>query len=152
MEDRRADDPALVFEKVHPDCFVNTEALRALLTTAIEAEEAELRGLTVILAGRDLVLQLNRQYLDHDYPTDVLAFPFTDEANVVDGEIYVDLDTAAERCEEFGTTPEAEARRYVLHGLLHLLGYRDKTESDRREMRTLEDRYLDNPSDIAAEP
>lgn len=132
----------LSFEVIHPHCGVDTDALRALIIYALQAEEAQVRQLTVILAGRELVLRLNRQHLGHDYPTDVLAFPFSEEEGAVEGEIYVDLDTAAERCDEFGATPAEEARRYVLHGLLHLLGYRDKTEAGRRTMRTLEDRYL----------
>ena len=130
-------------EETHPDGrTLDTEALRTLLRRTVESEGAELRRLTVVLAGRDLVLRLNRRHLDHDYPTDVLAFPFADEEGTVEGEIYVDLDTAAERCAEFDATPEAEARRYALHGLLHLLGYRDKTDAGREQMRTLEDRYL----------
>lgn len=136
-------DHEIVIEDAHPDeRTLDAEALRALLARAIEAEGVDLRALTVVLAGRDLVLRLNREHLEHDYPTDVLAFPFAEEEGVVDGEIYVDLDTAAERNEEFGVTPEQEARRYALHGLLHLVGYRDKTEAGQREMRALEDRYL----------
>jgi rRNA maturation RNase YbeY len=134
--------PVLAIEEAHDERTLDTQALRALLTQAIRAEGAVLRQLTVVLAGRSLVLDLNRRHLDHDFSTDVLAFPFTQEAGVVEGEVYVDLDTAAERCAEFDATPEAEAQRYALHGVLHLLGYRDKTDDGRAEMRTLEDRYL----------
>lgn len=133
----------IAIEEAHPDGrTLDTAKLRALLTHAAGAEDVELRALTVVLAGRERVLRLNREYLDHDYPTDVLAFPFAEDEGAVEGEIYVDLDTAAERCAEFGTTPQQEARRYALHGLLHLAGYRDKTDAGRHEMRALEDRYL----------
>ena len=138
--------PPLVITEAHPERTTDTDALRALLTHAAEAEGAQLRQLTVVLGERELVLRLNREYLGHDYPTDVLAFPFSDEEGAgeegVEGEIYVDLDTAAERSAEFGATPAEEARRYALHGLLHLLGYRDKTDAGRRAMRACEDRYL----------
>lgn len=126
----------------HPSRRLDVEALRALLRRIVRAEDGRLRSLSVVLAGRERVLQLNRQYLDHDAPTDVLAFPFTDAEDVVDGEIYVDLDTAAERCAEFGVSFEEEARRYAAHGLLHLLGYCDESDAGRQEMRALEDRYL----------
>ncbi|PSQ79725.1 MAG: rRNA maturation RNase YbeY [Bacteroidetes bacterium QS_8_68_15] len=141
----------IVVEEAHPDgrTPLDTEALSALLSRTIRTEGAELRALTVVLAGRDLVRHLNREHLGHDYPTDVLAFPFAEGA-AVDGEIYVDLDTAAERCAEFDATPEQEARRYALHGLLHLIGYRDKTEAGKRKMRALEDRYLEAANDDAA--
>jgi len=138
---------AIVVEEAHPDGrTLDAKALRALLAQAARAEDAEVRRLTVVLAGRARVRRLNREHLGHDYPTDVLAFPFTEEDGLVDGEIYVDLDTAAERCAEFDATPEAEARRYALHGLLHLIGYRDKTEAGQKNMRALEDRYLDAAS------
>lgn len=84
---------------------------------------------------------MNRSFLDHDYHTDVLAFDLSEDEGV-DGEIYVDLDTAAERCEEFGATFDHETARYVLHGLLHLLGYRDKQEEDQVLMKQREDEYL----------
>jgi rRNA maturation RNase YbeY len=133
----------LQIEEAHPGGrTLDTEALRALLTRAAAAEGVALHRLTVVLAGRERVLRLNREHLGHNYPTDVLAFPFAEEEGVVAGEVYVDLDTAAERHEEFGATPEQEARRYALHGLLHLAGYRDKTDAGRRQMRALEDRHL----------
>ncbi|PSR00336.1 MAG: rRNA maturation RNase YbeY [Bacteroidetes bacterium QS_9_68_14] len=137
------EEATLRIEEAHPGGrTLDTEALRALLTRAAAGEDVTLRWLTVVLAGRERVLRLNREHLGHDYPTDVLAFPFAEKGSVVAGEVYVDLDTAAERHEEFGATPEQEARRYALHGLLHLAGYRDKTDAGRRRMRALEDRYL----------
>jgi len=138
-----ADARSVVIEEACPDGrALDADALRALLTRAAEAEGVALRALTVVLAGRELVLRLNREYLGHNYPTDVLAFPFSEEQGVVEGEIYVDLDTAAERCVEFDATPAQEARRYALHGLLHLAGHCDKTDEGRRRMRALENRYL----------
>lgn len=131
----------------HPQRRLDAPALRALLRHIVRAEGGEVKALSVVLAGRERVLNLNRRHLGHDAPTDVLAFPFTDEDGVVDGEIYVDLDTAAERCAEFGASFEEEARRYAAHGLLHLLGHGDKTDAGRREMRALEDRYLREATD-----
>ncbi len=91
------------------------------------------------------VLALNRRHLGHDYLTDVLSFSLVDEDDppgAVEGEVYVDLDTAAERCAEFGATFEQEAARYAVHGLLHLIGYDDATAEGRAAMRACEDRYL----------
>lgn len=136
------DDAGLVIEQAHPSLQVDEAALRGLIRRVVEREEAQLRELTVVLTDHDTVLSLNRQYLDHDYLTDVLSFPLGDEENVVEGEIYVDLDTAHERHDEFEATFEEEAFRYVIHGLLHLLGYRDATADQRQHVRRLEDRYL----------
>jgi len=104
-----------------------------------------LRELSVVLADRATVHALNREWLGHDNPTDVVSFPLDEEAaaeGVIEGEVYVDLDTAAERAPEFGGAFEEEALRYVVHGLLHLVGHDDATDADRARMRALEDRYL----------
>ena len=84
---------------------------------------------------------MNRDHLDHDYPTDVLSFPLS-EGEPVEGEVYVDLDMAAERAPEFSTDFSREAARYVIHGLLHLAGYDDGSDAGRQTMRSLENRYL----------
>lgn len=97
-----------------------------------------------MLSDHATVHELNRDFLSHDYETDVLSFPLSDnpDTSVVDGEVYVDLDTAHERCSEFGVTFKAETYRYVVHGLLHLLGYEDDTPALKNEMRQKEDFYL----------
>ena len=142
-------------EHHHPDHSVDPDALKTLIRHVVNAEGGRLRYIGIVLAGHETVTRLNREYLDHDYDTDVLAFSLADpeadddrdgdsdsSRSVVEGEVYVDLDTAEERHQEFDATFEEEARRYVVHGVLHLLGYRDSTESGNDEMHRLEDRYL----------
>jgi rRNA maturation RNase YbeY len=133
----------LLIEHVHADLRLDEAALEDLVRAVVAVEGFEIQYLGIILADHETVLALNRDYLAHDYLTDVLSFSLddTDEA-VVDGEVYVDLDTAAERHTEFGTSFQEEARRYVVHGLLHLLGYDDATPAEKATMRALEDRYL----------
>ena len=128
----------------HPSLSVDQEALAALLEHVATEEARSIVDLTVVLTGHDAVLALNRQYLEHDYITDVLSFDLSDDASraFIDGEIYIDLDTARERHEEFEVSFEAEVFRYAVHGLLHLVGYEDQTPDEKERMRTLEDRYL----------
>lgn len=131
----------------HPALEVDPEALEHLVRYVIDAEGGRLVHLSVVLSDHETVRSLNTTYLDHDYDTDVLSFSLREETDedgppVVEGEVYVDLDTAAERHEEFDASFEEEARRYVVHGLLHLLGYDDQTPSGQKTMRTLEDQYL----------
>ena len=135
-------DPALEIEQIHPERRLDEDALRQLVEAVIAGEGATLAYLGLILADHETVLALNQEYLEHDYLTDVLSFPLSETPGTVDGEVYVDLDTAAERHAEFGTSFEDEARRYVVHGLLHLLGHDDATDARRAAMRRLEDRYL----------
>jgi probable rRNA maturation factor len=109
----------------------------------IEGEQADVSTISVVLTGHQTVRSLNTSYLDHDYDTDVLAFDLRDqEDDPVDGEVYVDLDTAVEYCAETDEELAREAARYAVHGVLHLLGHRDETPSGKAAMRALEDRYL----------
>lgn len=137
------DDAPITIEQVHADLHLDEQLLRQLIRHVAEAERCSLGTLSVVLADHETVLPLNREYLDHDYHTDVLSFDLSDAPDRIDGEIYVDLDTAAERHDEFGATFEEEAYRYVVHGLLHLIGYDDGTPDETAAMRRLEDRYLE---------
>lgn len=143
---RRSEPPAIAIEQDHPTRRLDADALRRLARHVAEAEGRAVAFLSIVLAGHNLVRRLNRTHLSHNYVTDVLAFPLgdTDEtgSGPIDGEIYVDLDTAAERCGEFGASFEEEARRYVVHGLLHLAGHDDTTPDGKAAMHALEDRYL----------
>lgn len=132
----------LVVENTHPARTVDVPALEALVRRVLEGEGVEAVYVAVVLTDHDEVLALNRAYLEHDYLTDVLSFPLHEPDAALEGEVYVDLDTAAERHAEFGASFEDEVRRYVVHGVLHLAGYDDATETDKAHMHALEDRYL----------
>jgi rRNA maturation RNase YbeY len=155
----------LAIEQDHPSRRLDDNALRTVIQQVLDAEGACLVHLSVVLTGHDTVRRLNQSYLDHDYNTDVLSFslrstsaPFhmgeeategapgervaDEKETTVEGEVYVDLDTAAERHDEFGASFEAEAYRYVIHGILHLAGHDDATDAGQAAMREREDRYL----------
>ena len=86
---------------------------------------------------------LNAQYLDHDYPTDVLSFPLSDQEDVLIGEIIVSIDTAKNQAKEHGVSTEQELTLYAIHGALHLVEYDDKQESNRLVMRDREKYYME---------
>jgi rRNA maturation RNase YbeY len=98
-------------------------------------------SISVVLSNRTEIRALNRRFLGHDYPTDVLSFLLTDD-NPHEGEVYVDLDMASERCEEFGSSFELEAYRYIIHGVLHLLGMDDSTPEKKEQMHFAENEIL----------
>ncbi len=139
----RKPEPNLLIAHTHPTLRLDEAALRRLILCVVEAEARTVDYLGIILADHQTVRDLNRTYLAHDYLTDVLSFPLGETDDAIDGEVYVDLDTAAERHEAFANSFEDEARRYVVHGLLHLMGYPDVTPAEKHAMRRLEDRYLD---------
>lgn len=125
---------------------------------AVASEGHTVADLSIVLTDHATVTRLNELYLNRTYATDVLAFDLSDDdddgdgdgetsvSQRVQGEIYVDLDTALDRAPEFGTSYECEVMRYVLHGLLHLMGYRDDKPDARQEMRRLENLYLGRTS------
>ena len=139
-------DVAVPHEARAAELGVTAADVRAVAAAVCALEGVAAADVTVILADHALVHRLNREWLEHDDPTDVLSFSLDAEAlsrGQLDGEVYVDLDTAAERAPEFGATPRAEALRYVAHGLLHLAGWDDATDAERDAMREREDEVLD---------
>ncbi len=99
--------------------------------------------INVVLSNEHTVWRLNREFLNHDHATDVLTFPLTDgDSDLLEGEIYVDMDMASARASEFAATFDLELLRYVVHGVLHLVGYADATAPEKAKMRELEDTYL----------
>ena len=134
--------PGLTIHQDHPLPPFDGSSIVRLLSQTAEAEGHQIGEVGVILAGHALVHELNRTHLQHDYITDVLSFPLHEPGDAIEGEIYVDVETAQERFAEFGTSLEAEVLRYVVHGFLHLLGYDDATPEEREAMRLKEDRYL----------
>jgi rRNA maturation RNase YbeY len=122
---------------------VPPDELRALLARLLsEQSEMPVGTITVVLGPHTLIRSLNVQYLDHDYNTDVLAFNLSEDGGPLEGEVYVDVETARERHAEFNTSVRAEVARYAVHGVLHLLGHSDKTDTGQAEMRRLEDQYV----------
>ncbi len=89
------------------------------------------------------IRQLNQQYLQHDYETDVLSFPLSEpNATVLEGDIIVSIDTARRVAQEYGCSLEQELLLYVIHGSLHLVGFDDATEDQAADMRRWEEHFL----------
>ncbi len=132
----------LTIEIEHESLSVDASLCHRVLTHVFRSEGVEVERVTLIQAGHNAVRRLNRTYLDHDFDTDVLAFRYSPLDLDLEGEIYVDLDTAFERHAEFDASFQEEVMRYAIHGALHLTGHSDDTLERKRTMHELEDRYL----------
>ncbi|MGB4414227.1 MAG: rRNA maturation RNase YbeY [Paludibacter sp.] len=95
-----------------------------------------------IFCTDERILEMNKQYLDHNYYTDIITFDYT-EGNTISGDIFISLDTVKSNSEEFGTGFEDELYRILIHGVLHLCGQDDKTPLLRTEMTGKENRALE---------
>ncbi|MEZ0611046.1 rRNA maturation RNase YbeY [Fibrella sp. WM1] len=118
-------------------------AVKRWLMAQTKAEGHELGDLNYIFASDEYVLQVNRDYLQHDYYTDIITFDnreFADDP--IEGDIYISVDRVADNAAQLGTSAEGEMRRVLAHGLLHLCGYGDKTDEDAATMRAKEDEWL----------
>lgn len=97
-----------------------------------------------IFCSSDYLIGINRQYLGHDYHTDVITFDYSDleGRRVVSGDIFIDPETVADNADLLGTDPAEEQLRVIIHGILHLCGYKDKSDDEAAQMRQKEDFYL----------
>lgn len=97
-----------------------------------------------IFCSSDYHIGINRQYLGHDYHTDVITFDYSDleGRRVVSGDIFIDPETVADNADMLGTDPAEEQLRVIIHGILHLCGYKDKSDAEAAQMRQKEDFYL----------
>ena len=106
------------------------------------SEGYEIADLNYIFCDDNYLLEINKQYLDHDYFTDIITFDNSEEDNVIEGDIYISVDRVRENAATFQADFETEMRRVLIHGLLHLMGYDDTDEKLKSAMRAKEDQYL----------
>jgi probable rRNA maturation factor len=125
-----------------PATEVDLPALECVLRELLRAEGVRSGEVSVAIVSDAEIHALNRRYLNHDYPTDVLSFLLERQADRLQGEIIVSIDTARDRCREFGWPASYELTLYVIHGALHLVGYDDSSAEDRDRMRQREAHYL----------
>ncbi len=109
-----------------------------------QAEGYTLGDVTYIFCSAQRLLEMNRQYLGHDYFTDVITFDYSDRkgTRIVSGDIFIDVETVADNARQYGFTALQEMRRVVVHGVLHLCGQGDKTPRTNAQMHRKEDKYL----------
>jgi probable rRNA maturation factor len=110
-----------------------TTEIKRFLEKVITDENKKPGDLVFILTGDKSLLKMNRQYLKHDYFTDVISFDYSEEGTV-NGEIYMSIDTIRSNAGRFKTDIKEELLRVMIHGVLHLCGFRDESVKDRKEM------------------
>ena len=116
--------------------------LKTLLTDLFRKEGQQLAGLSIVFCSDDYLLELNRQFLQHDYYTDILTFLMSERGAPVEGELYISVDRVRDNARALGVPTLQELRRVIIHGALHLCGYKDKLKKDQALIRQKEDRYL----------
>lgn len=125
-------------------CLPQKRLTAAWLRRVAECEGCVLGDVTYIFCSAERLLEMNRQFLGHDYFTDVITFDYSDlkHSQTVSGDIFIDVETVADNARLYGSSRISEMRRVVVHGLLHLCGQKDKTPRTNRQMHAKEDKYL----------
>jgi len=120
---------------------LNSEFFVLWLSKVCSEEQQELGDLTLVFCSDEYLLEVNKKHLNHDYYTDIITFDYTDE--VVSGDLFISIDRVRENAKGNSVTFSKELHRVIVHGVLHLLGYGDKTEEEKFMMRLLENKYLE---------
>ncbi|WP_179412566.1 rRNA maturation RNase YbeY [Mucilaginibacter sp. E4BP6] len=116
--------------------------VRQWITDTIIAEGYKLKELNYIFCSDAYLLEINRQYLDHDTYTDIVTFDNSEEEGKIVSDIFISIERIRENAAKFNVTEINELHRVIIHGALHLLGYKDKSPADKQKMTQKEDFYL----------
>ena len=117
--------------------------LRQWIALTIQAHHKKLGQIDYIFCSDEHLLQMNKQYLNHHTLTDIITFDYSDELTAeVAGEIYISINRVRENAEVFKCTFNDELHRVMIHGVLHLCGFKDKTKNQKQIMRAQEDEAI----------
>ena len=115
--------------------------IKQLIKQVIEAKGKKTGNITYIFCDDEYLLEVNKQYLKHDYYTDVITFDYV-ENDLISGDIFISTDRVRENALAFGSSETEELHRVIIHGALHLLGLKDKSEKEASQMRQAENEAL----------
>jgi len=122
---------------------IKTGPLKLFIATLLEKEGVSNSTIQYIICSDDFLLDINQQYLKHNYYTDIITFDLSENKRMhLEGEIYVSLDRVKDNAKTEETNWKTELYRVLFHGVLHLCGYKDKSPADKKRMRAKEDEYL----------
>ncbi len=120
----------------------NRKTLKLFIQKLFKQEKTNLEQLDYIFCTDEFLLQMNQQYLKHNYFTDIITFNISENTNTIVGEVYISIDRVKENAIHFNTIYVQELHRVLFHGALHLCGYKDKSKKDQALMRQKENFYL----------
>ena len=120
----------------------NRKKLKSFISSIFKQEIGKAAFLSYIFCSDNYLLQINKEYLDHDYYTDIITFDLSEQSNLIVGEVYISIDRVKENAKLNNTSFKQELHRVIFHGALHLSGQNDKTPEQSKQMRKKEDYYL----------
>lgn len=126
---------------------VRQEAVREWVRTVARSYGKKVGDISYIFCSDEKILAVNREFLQHDYYTDIITFDYC-EGKRLSGDLFISLDTVRTNAEQFGATYETELHRVIIHGVLHLVGINDKGPGEREIMEAAENKALEMLKEI----
>ena len=133
---------------LHSECDFEAESVSNLepwIKTVITKENKTLGELNYIFCTDEYLLEKNQTFLNHNTSTDIITFDYSEE-NQISGDIFISIERVKENARKFAVEFETELKRVMIHGVLHLIGYKDKSEDEQKLMREKENFYLEEIS------
>ncbi len=116
--------------------------VKSIIMLLFKKEKKVLASITYIFCSDAFLLRINRDFLQHDYYTDIITFGLSEKGKPVDAEVYISLDRVKDNARSLGEPLQEETLRVIFHGALHLCGYKDKKKTEIALMRNKEEQYL----------
>lgn len=121
---------------------LNSELFALWLEQVAKEEGFEIEAISIIFCSDEELLEMNKQYLQHDYYTDIITFDYSEEDEYLMGDLFISIDRIIDNAKHLNVEYLTELKRVCVHGVLHLCGYKDKSPSEELEMREKEEYYL----------
>ncbi|MBM4171417.1 MAG: rRNA maturation RNase YbeY [Ignavibacteria bacterium] len=123
-----------IFVNCEIKCSVIKRNVHRIVGLIKNIHQLNFNSLEINFVSKGTIEKINKIYLGHNYATDVISFNYSNESNNLDGEIFICIDIAVENAKFYNVTPDNELKRLVIHGILHLIGFRDNTNKQKFEM------------------
>ena len=134
----------ITFNSIDKNPRFSRKGVREWLIKTAKIEGNKIANLNYNFCSDDYLLEMNVQYLGHNYYTDIITFDLSDKKGYIEGDVYISIDRVKENARIQNIKIELELRRVLVHGLLHLMGYKDSTKKEKQLMRSKENKALDN--------
>jgi len=120
----------------------NKASIKKWINASIKTEKKKPGKLCFIFCSDDYLLGLNKKHLSHNTLTDIITFDYSKETKDISGDIFISIDRVKENAKKFGVEFENELHRVIIHGVLHIIGYKDKGAAHKKKMTQMENKYM----------
>ena len=132
---------SIKFNYIEPFRVQHALKVKEFLVNVLRAEKRVSKSINYIFCSDEYLLQINKDFLQHDYLTDTITFDLS-TGDLIEAEIYISIERVRDNAATYNTSFKRELCRVMIHGVLHLAGYKDKTKSEITLMRSKEEHYL----------